>query len=256
MRTIRFEHLRRDDFKTLDARSLAVLPIAATEQHGPHLPVGTDSLILDTVLGQAAEKCIGKVIVVPSLRYGYSPHHFSFPGVLSLRSETLLSVLKDLGDSIIHSGFKKVLLITAHGGNSHLIAQAARDISNSHEGVLAVATSYWDIAMESLVRIIGSRTDWIPGHAGLVESAMIMAIHQNLVDETESNRCRADQMKNDRVLAKALINRCFVERSDYIRLIDGYSDTPNEATAEIGTELIAAIVTDVINFLNELYEHP
>src|SRR5271169_2155655 len=122
------------NWKQVDAlpreNSLLVLPTAAIEQHGHHLPLATDTLINNLLLGRALEKlpADAPVYALPPLCYGKSNEHIGFPGTLSVSASTFMAVLRDLGASIAASGFKKLVLYNTHGGNSSLVDVMARDL--------------------------------------------------------------------------------------------------------------------------------
>jgi creatinine amidohydrolase len=110
--------------------TLLVLPTAAIEQHGPHLPLATDTLINSILLGAAMEKLPTDVQVyaLPAICYGKSNEHIGFPGTLSVSAATFMAVVRDVGASLAASGFKKVVLYNTHGGNSSLVDVMARDL--------------------------------------------------------------------------------------------------------------------------------
>lgn len=112
------------------ATTLLVLPTAAIEQHGHHLPLATDTLINNLLLGKALEQVAAElpIYALPPVCYGKSNEHIGFPGTLSLSAQTFLSVVRDLGASIAASGFRKVVLYNTHGGNTSLVDVLARDL--------------------------------------------------------------------------------------------------------------------------------
>jgi creatinine amidohydrolase len=110
--------------------TLLVLPTAAIEQHGHHLPLATDTLINNLLLGKALERVPTElpIYALPVVCYGKSNEHVGFPGTLSVSAQTFLAVVRDLGASIAASGFKKVVLYNTHGGNTSLVDVLARDL--------------------------------------------------------------------------------------------------------------------------------
>lgn len=159
-----------------------ILPSAAIEQHGPHLPIITDTCIVEAVSRGAAEAASVPVLVAPTVCYGASQHHFPFPGVMSLGSQTFSSVLRDLLDSLARMGARRVYLLNGHGGNDELIRLVARE-----EGLikhLAIgAASYWSLAWDGLIAAEAhTKLGTLPGHAGHFETAVMMALRPDLID--------------------------------------------------------------------------
>jgi creatinine amidohydrolase len=121
-------------WKQVDAlprdKTVLVLPTAAIEQHGPHLPLATDTLINSILLGAALTRMPQEtpIYVLPAVCYGKSNEHIGFPGTLSVSSTTFMAVLRDLGASIAAAGFKKLVLYNSHGGNASLVDVMARDL--------------------------------------------------------------------------------------------------------------------------------
>src|SRR5450432_360601 len=122
------------NWKQVDAlpreQTLLVLPTAAIEQHGHHLPLATDTLINNLLLGRALQKLPAElpVYALPPVHYGKSNEHIGFPGTMSVSASTFMAVLRDIGSSVAASGFKRLVLFNTHGGNSSLIDVMARDL--------------------------------------------------------------------------------------------------------------------------------
>jgi len=121
-------------WKQVDALSreatLLVLPTAAIEQHGHHLPLATDTLINNLLLGKALQLVPADlpIYALPPVCYGKSNEHLGFPGTLSVSAQTFLAVVRDLGASLAAGGFKKLVLYNTHGGNTSLVDVLARDL--------------------------------------------------------------------------------------------------------------------------------
>src|SRR5450830_1508426 len=123
-----WQDLKTTDFQRLAldgtlARTVAVLPVAATEQHGPHLPLGVDTTLLDGVLSAALALLPAElpVLVLPTQAVGFSPEHASFAGTLSFSAGTLISLWTEIGEAVARAGVKKLLLLNGHGGQVGLL---------------------------------------------------------------------------------------------------------------------------------------
>ncbi|MBM3301170.1 MAG: creatininase family protein, partial [Deltaproteobacteria bacterium] len=122
--SLRLEELTWQEAKAcLEKNDLIILPIASVEQHGPALPLGTDSFNAAAVAQLAAEKT--GVLVAPTVMFGVSHNHIDFCGTMTLRPDTLIAVIMDLVKSLHHHGFKRILLLNGHGGNNATIDVAA-----------------------------------------------------------------------------------------------------------------------------------
>ena len=124
-------------------RWIAVLPLAATEQHGPHLPLGTDVMIAQAYLARVRELVPDTIpaTFLPIQPIGVSTEHIDFPGTLTLPSEVALKTWFALGEGIARAGLKKLIMVTSHGGNSAAMSLVAQDLRALH-GLLVVTTSW------------------------------------------------------------------------------------------------------------------
>ena len=176
------ERLNRDEVGARAPEAVAIMPTAAIEQHGPHNPIGLDTMCCMAVARGAAEAA-GEldVIVSPPLHFGSSDHHRPFPGVMTLRSGTFSLVLNELLESLTLSGFRRILILNGHGGNILLIQQAARDFVLEHPDVRVAAGAYWDIARPRLEAVEASRQVHVPGHGGDFETSLMLHLDPELV---------------------------------------------------------------------------
>ncbi|MGB7311036.1 MAG: creatininase family protein [Candidatus Acidiferrales bacterium] len=174
------------NWKQVDAlpreTTLLVLPTAAVEQHGHHLPLATDTLINNLLLGHALEKLPPEmpVYALPAVCYGKSNEHIGFPGTLSVSSSTFMAVLRDLGSSIAKAGFHKLVLYNTHGGNSALIDVMARDLR-----------AEFGLRTFTLQGSGGFKYDGVSAqeraygfHAGEIETALLLGAAPELVDRS------------------------------------------------------------------------
>ncbi len=126
------------------ARWIAVLPLAATEQHGPHLPVGTDIMIAQAYLARVRELLPDTIpaTFLPVQPVGISTEHIDYPGTLTLPTDAALKSWMALGESVARAGVRKLVMVTSHGGNSAAMTLVAQDLRARH-GVLAVTTGWF-----------------------------------------------------------------------------------------------------------------
>jgi creatinine amidohydrolase len=162
------------------ARWIAVLPLAATEQHGPHLPVGTDVMIAQAYLARVRELLPGNIPVtfLPLQSVGISTEHVDYPGTLTLPSEVALQSWMALGEGVARAGIKKLVMVTSHGGNSAAMTLVAQDLRARH-GLLAVTTAWSRLsAAEELFTAEEVRHGI---HGGAVETSIMLARYKQHV---------------------------------------------------------------------------
>jgi creatinine amidohydrolase len=134
------------------ARRVLVLPVAAIEQHGPHLPVDTDNLNVIHIVEQAATRSPDVLVAAPPIHYGYNEHNMEFPGTVSVRMENLLNYYYDVGESYARMGFGRIVLFNGHGSNVAIAELAARRIT-VHTSALAASISWWDLILDEIQRV-------------------------------------------------------------------------------------------------------
>lgn len=170
----RWQDLAWPDFEHLDReRTVAVLPVAAIEQHGPHLPLDVDARI-NTGLLEAALKCVAPevpVLVLPMQSVGTSAEHGAYPGTLSLSSSTLASVWNELAASVRAAGVRKLVILNSHGGQAALARVVAQDL-RARLSMLAVVASTWAFGDLPDVFPDEERTHGI--HAGAIETSLML----------------------------------------------------------------------------------
>ncbi len=179
MASLKWSELTTKDFARLDKdEMLVILPIGSMEQHGPHLPVSTDAIGVNTVVEILNEKNLDvNYLVLPTLWCSKSNEHLEFPGTIFLRRETFTRVLEDIAASITRAGFKKLVVLNWHGGNVDLLSCLARDIRQQFDLLTFIIDCY---------RILSYKPDWAQPHhynihAGRDETSVILAVRPDLV---------------------------------------------------------------------------
>lgn len=229
-----FEELTREDVRRLAPHSLVVLPVGATEQHGPHLPVGTDFIHTEFIARRAAKIASESVsiVVAPTLPFGSSHHHLPFGGTLSISTKTYYDFLFELVESLVMDGFRAVFIVNGHGGNHELVALVARDVAMRRRVDIA-AGSWWNVAWDALVEAGAHEVGRVPGHSGAFETSLIMALRPDLVREPRPHR--DDPGRTDPARFGGLLRS---ERADAWLHIDGYTDSPDLGAAESGSRYV------------------
>ena len=176
--------LATTDFAALDAtRTVAVLPVAATEQHGPHLPLSVDQTLADGVVAAALPHLAADqpVLFLPTQAVGYSPEHLGFAGTLSLSLETVTRTWIELGECVARAGVRKLVLFNSHGGQVSLMDVVARELRNRCQ-MMVWSTSWYSLPLGEAVLGQFSATEHRFGiHAGEIETSMMLALRPHTV---------------------------------------------------------------------------
>jgi creatinine amidohydrolase len=231
------------------ATDLVLVPVGACEQHGPHLPTGTDFMIVSEVAERAARALSTdmRVRVTPTLPVGYSRHHLPFGATLSVSAETLQRFLIEVCDSLVNDGFRQIFLINGHGGNSDIVNVVARETALAH-GVTAGAGSYWVMAWDALVAEGAHERNRLPGHAGAFETSIVMALWPELVSSSRPHR-DGDFGVDPAASCGDYLSE---DHRNWAR-IAGYSDSPDRANAADGHRWLDATVSGVVAGLRRFH---
>ncbi|MDR7481947.1 MAG: creatininase family protein [Armatimonadota bacterium] len=181
-----WHELTTKEFAALDAaRVIAVLPVGAIEQHGPHLPVWVDAAIADTVVRRTLDLLPADlpVLVLPTLPVGKSNEHLTFPGTLSLSAETLMRLWSEVGESVARAGVRKLVLLNSHGGQAQLVDVVARDL-RVRTGMTVVAVNIFLLGVPPGLFPDAELRHGI--HAGAAETSMMLHIRADLVHRDEA----------------------------------------------------------------------
>ena len=241
--------MTRAELNARAPESLLVLPIGATEQHGPHLAVGTDHLAADHVALEVARRLRGEVpvVVAPVVPYGHSPHHLPFGGTMSVTADTYQRLLVELGTTAVVSGFRRIFLLNGHGGNVEIAAVAAREISRIKD-VPVASGSYFIMAWDRLVAAGAADDVRLPGHAGAFETSLMMALHPRAVKEERPVRSGSHGGATS-----SFFGPYHAAIPGQWEAIDGYSDDPSRADAAAGERYLEQVYEAVADQLRGFY---
>ena len=248
MREVDWSRMKAQELRELAAEdAVVILPIAAIEQHGPHLPVMTDTRIGYEVAMRAAQRAYAQrpTVVAPVVWSGLSEHHMAFGGTLTLSHATFRAVVRDLVDAIIRAGFRDILISNSHGGNIIAMQQILDEIAPQVDATL-VATTY---AMEAAVEMAKPLEDQSGVmHAGEAETSMMLACEPDLVDTSDLAALRTDMEGGGPGFLKAGKNS-YRWRPLAHATGNGVIGVPEKATAEKGEALLdiaAQALADII----------
>ena len=220
----------------------AVLAVGSTESHGDHLPHGTDTIVAQHLADEVAKR-VERLLVLPPLPFGMSLHYSSFPIAITLTTETLIGVLKEVLGSLLKHGIMKLLIVNGHDGNLAAIETATREFRVDHpEMKIAVLEAWWQTAAELLPE--GTFEVWGGlGHAGEGETSMMLAVAPELVD--------MDRAKGvvPHLPVHVQVKWIFEELTPH-----GVTGDPTKATGDKGEKMREALVRLLVSFVEEMDE--
>lgn len=237
--------MRWPDVAALSKDTPVVIPVAALEQHGRHMPVFTDSLLLGEVIRRASEKLADKVLFTPLQWLGNSHHHLEFSGTMSASPRVYLDLLRDMADNFVMHGFKRIVFVNGHGGNSVPGQQAVFELRQKYRersDLLFLFSTYW---------LLGGKPHEVDpeikqkrvGHACELETSMMLRIRPDLVRDLD--KTTAVEFGNPfEPAARGWITK---DRTEV-----GHIGDPRFATAEKGETIFSVFSADVVSLLNRV----
>ena len=252
------------DFGRLDlSRTIAVLPVAATEQHGPHLPLSVDTAIVDAVVRASLEHVPADltVLFLPTQSVGLSPEHARFRGTLTLRSETIIRLWTDIAESVAASGISKLVLLNAHGGQVSVMDIVARDL-RARLNMLVYSVNWFSLPLcddkgVDLNAQWGAHEQRFGVHAGALETAMMLAIapdtvHMEWAQNFQSTS--AERAAHSPILGNGRSAKLAWQMQDYNPL--GAAGNAASATTAQGQALLTAAGRSLAQLLVEVDRLP
>lgn len=181
-----WQNWRASDFNKNLKSHIAILPLAATEQHGPHLPLATDTLIAKGLIKNVVKKLSpkDKIVFLPVQDIGLSLEHKNFAGTLTADWDSLGKVWLNIGADVFRTGIKKMIFITSHGGNMPLMEIVARQLRMQYN--MKIAYTSWEKLMPTKPTDI---------HGGQFETSIMLALHPELVDKTKLQNFKSESEK-------------------------------------------------------------
>jgi len=241
MAEFEWRRLRADQLRDLATRdAIVVLPVASLEQHGPHLPVEVDSMLGEAVAARTAAKVQAKgvpIVVLPVLWTGLSEHHMSFGGTVTLDYPAFAAVVEGVIRSVLRHGFKRIVLLNAHGGNENALRTITDDLT-PRLGVPIVQFTYWYAAAIPIAKIL--ETQGGLSHACEAETSMMMALRPELVATDRIALAKANTTPD---VSDVVGGGVYRWRSLASRTGSGALGHPEAASAEKGERLLESIST-------------
>ena len=248
------------DFAALDpARTVALLPLGACEQHGPHLPLAVDTTLVDAMVQAALPQLSEQlpVLVLPTQNVGYSPEHSDFPGTLSLSMDSVLRLWCDLGAGVARAGVKKLLLFNAHGGHVAPMDMVARELRQRH-GLLVYSCSWFNLPLGAAVLELFSAHEHRFGvHAGEIETSLMLALRPDLVRMGQARSFPSSselRAQNCPILGNGRSAKLGWAMQDYNP--QGAAGQADQASAEKGRAVLDAVGQQLAALLAELADLP
>jgi creatinine amidohydrolase len=243
---------------TID-NAVAVLPVAAIEQHGPHLPVSVDTTLVNGVVNASLAHLPAElpVLFLPTQQVGKSNEHIRFPGTLTLSAQTLISVWMELGASVARAGFKKLVLVNSHGGQVSVIDIVARDLRTEHD-LIVYHTSWYNLPLGDAVTGLFPPEEHRFGiHAGDMETSMMLALAPAQVDMAQAKNFHStsqDRAAAYPILGNGTSAKLGWQMQDYNP--QGAAGNAAAATAAKGHALVNAAGLQLARLLQEVSSLP
>jgi creatinine amidohydrolase len=244
------EYLTWPEVERLNVASkIVLLPLGSFEQHGPHLPLTTDSDLVTAVARGLEAKRPKKILCLPTLWPGHSTHHLRFPGTLSVHQMPYIQLIVELCEGIVSMGAKKVFLLNGHGGNDVPVRAALRELKDRYPRTTFVFASYWSLAVKTIKEVRTSELGGI-GHACELETSLMLHLHP---DRVKLARAKRDGPKHTDPYRKTDMQYgrpVYVVNEFHEVTRTGTIGHPDLATAAKGKRFLTGIVAEVIAFVD------
>ena len=245
------------------AQTIAVLPVAATEQHGPHLPLQVDTALVNGVVAASLPHMAHDVpaLFLPTQAVGLSPEHAAFPGTLTLKAETVIRLWTEIGESVCASGVKKLVLLNSHGGQVGVMDIVARDL-RARLGMLVYSVNWFGLPLtgpegEDVNALFSAHEHRFGIHAGEIETSMMLALAPEQVDMAQAQNFTStseDRAKRFAILGNGKSAKLGWQMQDYNPA--GAVGNAAAATADKGHAVLDAAGRALAALLAEIHQLP
>ena len=240
-------------------QTVAVLPVAAIEQHGPHLPVSVDTSLINGVIEAALPHLSANlpVLFMPTQQVGKSNEHIRYPGTLTLSAQTLISVWMELGACVARAGIKKLVLFNSHGGQVSVMDIVARDLRTAHDLIVFSSNWYTLPLGDEVMNLFTPAEHRFGVHAGDMETSMMLALREKYVDMAYAQHFKSqseERAKSYPVLGNGVSAKLGWQIQDYNPY--GATGDATLATAAKGHAVINAAGLQLARLLQEISSLP
>jgi creatinine amidohydrolase len=236
--------------KALEKTDIVLFPVGSTEQHAPHLPLNNDIFTSFEISNRVAQKLAPEIpiLIAPPLPYGVSSHHMSFPGTITLQIATFIEVVKNVVASLATHGFKNIVIVNGHGGNSSPLHVAMQQIADQIDADVFLV-DWWDLVPDVTAELF----DPPFYHACETETSLALALNQKVDMEKATPFVPAVKSKfvnNDLMGSKSMVYQPIVDLRDITQT--GVVGNPNKATKDRGEKLLDEVLNRFASFIKEL----
>ena len=241
------------EVKALDFNKLIVIfPTGSFEQHGPHLPLTTDTDIVSAIAQGVERAMTDRVLLVPTLWPGLSTHHMHFPGTMDVPQMLYIQLITELGKSMASMGAKKVFILNGHGGNDTPLRAALRELKTAAPETRFVYASYWTLAAKTLREVRESELGGM-GHACEMETSIMLHLHPDRVKMDRAVRDGPPHTDPYRKADMQYARPVFFVNEFHEVTQSGVMGHPDLASAEKGKRFLDGIVQEVSAFVEHFW---
>lgn len=235
--------------EAVTASPVVIIPAGAFEQHGAGMPLSTDLVRAERVVDEVAGRLGGRAVIGPAVPVGVSPHHLAFAGTVTLSTTTFAAVIREYVDSLHRHGWRKVLVVTGHGGNNATLTAVGQDLLTTHPELQFAWTPVTPLAATV---VSGMDVSEVHGHGGEAETAQMLHIAPELVrrDRLEPGTTALAELDPVARLSRRDGHPSLTIRYDRLSKI-GILGDPRTATAAAGNSIVDTVVARIADYVTE-----